>query len=94
MKAFLCIVPDLDCYGARQSNKPVTAMKENILYWIRVLILTGVLLFILVSCTAWAGPIQAATDAQSFMQEAKQALHEQAEAQVRTSTADLFRSDF
>lgn len=36
---------------------PDIAMKENIFYWIRVLILTGILLFILVSCTAWAHPV-------------------------------------
>lgn len=32
-------------------------MKENIFYWIRVLILAGILLFILISCTAWAQPV-------------------------------------
>jgi hypothetical protein len=35
---------------------PGIAMKETILYWLRVLILAGILLFILISCTAWAQP--------------------------------------
>jgi hypothetical protein len=33
------------------------AMKENLFYWIRVAVLTLVLLFILMSCTAWASPL-------------------------------------
>jgi hypothetical protein len=41
-------------------------MKENVLYWIRVVILTLVLLFILISCTAWAAALPGSQAKHSF----------------------------
>lgn len=64
---------------------PANAMKENILYWTRVLILTGLLLFILVSCTAWAQPVQDAPTPDFSAQEVNRVLPEKKEMPERIS---------
>lgn len=64
---------------------PADAMKENILYWTRVLILTGVLLFILVSCTAWAQSVQDAPAPDFSAREVNHVLREKKEMPERIS---------
>jgi hypothetical protein len=48
---------DCFCLEPAIPSHAETAMKENFLYWIRVVILSAILLFILVNCTAWAHPV-------------------------------------
>jgi hypothetical protein len=65
-------------------------MKENILYWTRVLILIGVLLFILVSCTAWAHPIHTSPAASLSAQNTEQSLREQNDARSARIVNSVF----
>jgi hypothetical protein len=41
---------------------PDITMKEHVFYWIRVVILAGILLFILIGCTVWASPLSGAAE--------------------------------